>query len=79
MKNVALFSEKMDALHVPEDSTKILDETSLSTTRWINLAELKQKFKNETLKEEHLNKLITTLERLVEMPYSYKAKDFIFE
>ena len=78
INNVTLFGEKMRNLKVPEDPNQILDGNALSATRWMDLDEMKDKFK-EVIKEEHVDDLIKALERLVELPFSYKAKDFIFK
>ena len=78
IQNVTLFGERMKKMKVPPNPEEALTETVLSSTRWIQLEEL-QKVLIEDVKEQEYADLLLAFERLLELPFAYKAKDFIYQ
>ena len=50
----------------------------MAGTRWMNKEELIEKFNGEKIIREEVEYLHKSFERLVELPFSYRAKDFVF-
>lgn len=69
----------MKKMKVPPNPGEILDENAFSSTRWVNLKELKTMLLEPDLKDDHLTEILTAFERLIELPFAYKVKDFIFK
>ena len=78
INNVSHFADLMRNLKVPPNPEQILDSTALAATRWMNLEELTAFF-IEGIREKDVEDLVKGLERLLESPFAYKAKDFIFK
>lgn len=78
IQNVTLFGERMKKMKVPPNPDEVLNDTALSTTRWANLEELKKMLIEDIKAQEHAD-LLMAFERLLEQPFSYKARDFIFK
>ena len=78
INNIGSFGEKMHSLRVPPNPEEIIDSNMLTNSRWMNYKELSKLFIEDVDVEDQKN-LVVALERLVELPFSYKVKDFIFK
>ena len=78
IQNVTLFGERMKKMKVPPNPDEVLNDTALSTTRWVSADELKKMLIEDVKAQEHSD-LLLAFERLLELPFSYKARDFIFK
>ena len=66
------------SLGVPENPDEILDENIMAGTRWMNKDELTEKFNGEKIIRTDVEYLHQSFDRLVQLPFSYRAKDFVF-
>ena len=78
INNITSFGERMYTLRVTPNPAEVLDENSLSASRWMTRDELSNAL-IETVREPEYNDLINGYNRLIELPFSYKAKEFIFK
>ena len=76
--NITSFGDRMRALKVSPNPEEILDDIAFSSTKWISKEQL-SKILIEDLNDQEYNDLINSYERLIELPFSYKSKDFIFK
>lgn len=77
LQNVLSFGDRMAGMKVPPNPEQVLDENALSTSRWMTSKEL-SKMLIEDISDSETEELIKAMNRLLELPFSYKAKDFIF-
>lgn len=76
----AALCDRMQAMNMPPAKELVLNERTLSTTRWKTREELlEDRFVGERVKEADHSELLMALARLVELPFSYKFKDFIWQ
>lgn len=78
IQNITLFGERMKKMKVPPNPDETLTETILSSTRWVQLDELR-KILIEDVKEQDLTDMLLAFDRLLDLPFAYKAKDFIYQ
>lgn len=78
LENITFFGDRMKKQNRQPDPDLILNETVLSSTKWMEKAELDALLMEE-LKEDQYKDFITAIERLVEHPFSYRVKDFVFK
>jgi len=78
IENLTFFADRMSKQNKSADPGLVISEASLGTTRWMTKEELTKMFFEE-IKDTQLNELVEALERLLENPFSYKAKEFIFK
>jgi len=76
--NIIAFSDRMRSLKVSPNPEEVLDDVALSSTKWMSNKELSKKL-IEDLSDKEYDDLINGFERLLELPFSYKSKDFIFK
>jgi len=76
--NIIAFSDRMRSLKVSPNPEEVLDDLALSSTKWMSNKELSKKL-IEDLSDKEYDDLINGFERLLELPFSYKSKDFIFK
>jgi len=76
--NITSFGDRMRALKVSPNPEEILDDIAFSSTKWISKEQL-SKILIEDLNDQEYNDLINSYDRLIELPFSYKSKDFIFK
>ncbi len=78
ISNVTFFAERMAKQNRHPDPDQVLDETALASTRWITAEELAEDL-IEKMEEKEYDDMITAFERLLENPFAYKSRDFIFK
>jgi len=76
--NINAFSDRMRSLKVSPNPEEILDDVALSSTKWMGKKEMSKKL-IEDLTDKEYEDLINGYERLLELPFSYKSKDFLFK
>lgn len=76
--NTASFSDRMRTLKVSPNPDEKLDDVAFSSTKWISKDELSKRLIEDITDQEYKD-LINGYERLIELPFSYKSKDFIFK
>ena len=68
----------MATINVKENAEEVLDPDTLASSRWIRQKELREMILEECESEDYQN-MILCLQRLVELPFSYKIKEFIWK
>lgn len=78
ISSVTFFAERMQRQNRPPDPEQALDEITMAGTRWMTYVELKERLA-EDIKEKDYDDFLNAFDRLLENPFAYKAKDFIFK
>lgn len=78
MEAVTIFGNRLAKQDKGPDPNQVLSLASLADSRWINLAELED-LTLEKVSENDLKELINVLERLIQLPFSYRVRDEIFQ
>ena len=76
--SVTIFGVRLKKQGKGPDSQQVLNLAKLADTRWMTYEEV-CKTCLETLSENDYKELITVLERLTSLPFSYRVKDDIFK
>merc|ERR550519_91460 len=78
MVAVNIFGARLRSQGKKPDPEQVLTVAKLAATRWVTREELNKIVLEEVTEVEYAD-FITTLERLVEMPFSYRVKEELFE
>jgi len=78
MEAVTIFGERLQKQGKRPDSDQVLDVGKLADTRWVTKEELSDIFVENINDKEHAE-FITVLERLLELPFSYRVTEEIFK
>jgi len=77
MEAVTIFGERLQKQGKRPDSDQVLDVGKLADTRWVTKEELSN-ICVETITDKEHQELITVLERILELPFSYRVAEEIF-
>lgn len=78
LEKLMILNDQLHSQGVYPDKELMLNEVSLSGTRWMAKDEFEKSFL-EALSDDQYNELISALDRITFQHFSYKVKDFIFK
>jgi len=78
LESLTFFGDRMSKQNRKPDPDMVLDEGTLASTVWLDKAQV-EKMLAEEIRQTQYDNLIRALERLLEHPFSYRLKTYIFK
>jgi len=78
MASITIFGDRLSSQGKKPDPEQVLNAAKLATTRWVTHEELNKQLL-EDVSEGEFQEFVILLERLLELPFSYRVRDELFK
>lgn len=78
IEDIVFFQDRMAALEARPEREQMLTDATLAGSRWKTKEEVEKMF-FEDLKDANYDELMKALERLMQQPFSYRHREFLFQ
>merc|ERR1719508_224881 len=78
MASITIFGDRLSSQGKKPDPEQVLNAAKLATTRWVTHEELNKQLLEE-VSEGEFQEFVILLERLLELPFSYRVRDELFK